>query len=183
MKRDDILDWMRGHRESVRGDPEQVLERAEHEARRHAAQHAWRHAKEIAQREAASWLERSPGSHAAEDTVALELCHDLARELRHREPLPDGDEAVLLEPETLAAFAQESRAQLRSWIGEVASEEEHRVWNEVVRFTHARAKTLIHEGAMSRASGWELTHFYTETAVRLAEILAHDYEEHARSVS
>jgi len=41
----------------------------------------------------------------------------------------------------------------------------------------------VREGTMSTASGWEFTHFYTGTAVRLAEILAHDYEEHARSVS
>ena len=183
MKRDEILDWMRSHRDSVRGDPDQLLSRAEVETRHHAAAHAWLHAMQIAKREAASWMERSPGSHAAADTVAHEFCHDLARELRHLEPQPDADEAALLHPETLAAFAQEARAQLRSWIGEVASQEEHRVWDEVVRFTHARAKTLIREGTMSTASGWELTRFYTETAVQLAEILAHDYEEHARNVS
>jgi hypothetical protein len=34
---------------------------------------------------------------------------------------------------------------------------------------------------LSTASGWELTHFYTETAVRVVEILVRDYEERARS--
>jgi hypothetical protein len=180
MKRDEILDWMRSHRDAVRGDPEKLLARAEHETRHHVTAHAWLHAKRIAEGEAESWRHRSPGSHAAEDTVASEICHDLAREMRHREPHPDGDEAALLDPETLAAFRPEARAMLHSWIGELAGEEEHRIWNEVIRFTHARAKSLVREGAISTASGWELTHFYTETAVRVAEILAHDYEEHAR---
>jgi len=181
MKRDEILDWMRSHRDTVRGDPEQLLWRAEDETRHRAAAHAWRCAKAIVEREAEVWKQRSPGSHAAEDAVASEFCHDLARELRHLEPHPDVDEAALLEPEALAAFTFEARAMLRSWIGEVAGQEEHRVWNEVVRFTHARARSLIEEGAVSTASGWELTHFYTETAVRVAGILARDYEEHARS--
>jgi hypothetical protein len=183
MRRDEILDWLRSHHDSVRGDPEQVLERAEHEARRHAAEQAWLHAKEIAEREVVSWKSRSLGSHAAEDTVAHEFCHDLARELRHLEPHPEGDEAALVDPGTLDAFAQEARALLRSWVGEVAGKEEHRVWKEVVRFTHARAKSLIREGTVSTASGWEFTHSYSETAARKAAILAHDSEKHARGAS
>jgi len=183
MTRDEILAWLRSHHDSVRGDPEQLLERAEDEARSHAAEQAWLHAKEIAEREVVSWKSRSLGSHAAEDTVAREFCHDLARELRHLEPHPEGGEAALVDPGTLDAFAQEARELLRSWVGEVAGKEEHRVWNEVVRFTHARAKSLIREGTVSTASGWELTHSYAETAARLAAILAHDYEERARGAS
>ena len=183
MTRDEILAWLRSHGDSVRGDPEQALGRAEQEARRHAAEQAWLHAKKIAERELADWKNRSQGSHAAEDTVALEFCHDLARELRHLEPQPEGDEEALVDPTTLDAFAQESRAMLRAWVREVAGDEEHRVWGDVVRFTNARAKSLIRDGTMSTACGWEYTHSYTETAVRLAAILAHDYEEHARHVS
>jgi hypothetical protein len=184
MKREEILDWMRAHREAVRGDPEQILQRAESDARHHAAAHAWLHAKRMAEREAEGWRESSLGSHAAEDTVALELCHDLAREMRHHEPHPDADPTALLEPETLAALGPDARAQLRSWIGEVAGQEEHRVWDEVVHFTHDRALSLIREGAMTKVSGWEDTHFYTETAVRLSTLLAHEFEERAhRAVS
>jgi len=183
MRRDEILEWLRAHRESVRGEPEQMLERAEHDARRHAAEQAWLHAQEIAERELASWKSRSQGSHAAEDNVAHEFCHDLARELKHLEPHPEGGEAALVDPGTLDAFTQEARERLRTWVAEVAGKEEHRVWKEVVRFTHARAKSLIREGTVSTASGWELTHSYTETAVRLAAILAHDYEERARGAS
>ena len=183
MRREEILDWMRSHRDSVRGDPEQLLARAEDETRHHAAAQAWLCAKEIAEREAASWERCSPGSHAAEHTVAHEFCIELARELRRSEPHPDGGEEALLDAETLAAFDPEARAVLRSWIEELAGKEEHRAWNEVVRFTRRRPKSLIRDGSVSTASGWELTHFYSETAARLATILAHDYEEHARSAS
>jgi hypothetical protein len=182
MKRDDVLDWMRSHRESVHGDPEQILGRAEREARHHAAEHAWLYAKRIALREAASWHECSLGSHAAEDAVAREVCHDLARELRHLEPQPDRDPVRLLESETLAALEQDAAAQMRPWIGDVAGEEEHKVWKEIVRFTHERASELIREGSMSTTSGWEDTHSYSETAERLASILALDFEQHARRV-
>jgi hypothetical protein len=183
MKRDEILDWMRAHREAVHGDPEQILERAESDARHHAAEHAWLHAKRIAEREAESWRLASLGSHAAEDTVALELCHDLAREMRHQEPHPDADERKLLGSETLAALGPDARLQLRPWIGEIAGMEEHRVWDEVVRFTHDRAMSLIRDGTMSRTSGWEDTHSYTETAVRLSILLAHDFETRAHRVT
>jgi hypothetical protein len=183
MQRDEILDWLRSHQENVRGDPEQVLERAEHDARCHAAQQAWLHAKKIAEDKLDGWRRASLGSHAAEDTVALEFCHDLARELRHLEPALEGDEETLVDPITLGAFDRKSRAQLRTWICEIAGAEEHRVWREIVRFTNARAKSLIRDGTMSTASGWEDTHSYTETAARLASILAHDYEEHARRVT
>ena len=179
MQRDEILDWMRAHRDAVHGDPDQLLARAESDARQHAAAHAWLHAKRIAEREAESWRHCSLGSHAAEDTVALELCHDLAREMKRSEPHPIADETTLLDRETLAAFDPEARAQIRPWISDVAGREEHRVWTEVVRFTHDRAMSLIREGTMSRTSGWEDTHWFTETAVRLNLLLAHDFEERA----
>jgi hypothetical protein len=66
-------------------------------------------------------------------------------------------------------------------VRQVAGEEEHRVWLEVVRFTDARARSLVREGRLSTEERWELTHSYAETAARLAAILAADYEEHARA--
>ena len=181
MKRSEIVEWLRAHRESVHGDPEQMLDQAEHDARRHAAEQAWLHAKQIAEREMRVWKTRTGGVHAREDWVAREFCHELARELRRLEPHPDGDETSLVDRSTLDAFERDARDQLRSWIREVAGEEEHRVWTEVVRFTDTRARSLIREGVLSTEDRWELTHSYAETAAHLAAILAHDYEEHARA--
>jgi hypothetical protein len=181
MTRSDILDWLRAHRESVHGDPEQVLDHAEHEARRRASQEAWLYAKQIAEQQIDLWNHRSRGMHSREDWVAREFCHELARELRGLEPHPEpGDEEHWMDTETLGALERDARDQLREWISEIAGDEEHRVWRDVVRFTDARARSLVREGAVSTEERWEYTHSYAETAARLAAILAHDYEEHAR---
>jgi hypothetical protein len=183
MRRSEIIDWLRAHRESVHGDPETTLDRAEHEARRHAAEAAWLHAKRIAEAEVARWKGRSHGPHAREDWVAREFCHELARDLRHHEPHDAGDdESRWVDEPTLDAFERDAREQLREWIREVVGEEEHRVWAEVVRFTDGRAKALVREGVLSIDDRWEYTHSYAETAAQLAAILAHDYEEHAHPV-
>jgi hypothetical protein len=180
MQRSEIVDWLRAHRESVHGDPDAALDQAERDARRHAAEQAWRHAKQIAERAMQDWKHRSGGMHAREDWVAREFCHELARELRHLEPRPAGDETALVDRATLDAFESDARDHLRDWIREVAGEEEHRVWTEVVRFTDRRARSLIHDGVVSKEDRWELTHSYAETAARLAGILAQDYEERAK---
>jgi len=183
MERKEILDWLRSHRESVHADPAAVLEQAEREARRQAAQDAWRHARAIAERQVALWSGRSQGIHSREDWAAREFCHELARELRHLEPTPDGDDAHWLGSETLGAVESEARERLRAWVREVAGDEEHRVWREVVRFTDARARSLVREGRVSTEERWEYTHSYAETAARLAAILAEDYEAHAREAA
>lgn len=180
MERREILDWLRAHAEAVHGEPDALLERAEREARRRAARDAWLHARAIAERQVALWSQRSRGIHAREDWAAREFCHELARELRQLEPRPESDEAHWLDPETLSALEREAREQLRGWVREVAGEEEHRVWNEVVRFTDSRARSLMREGRVSAEERWEYTHSYAETAARLAAILAEDYEQHAR---
>lgn len=181
MERHEILDWLRRHRESVHGEPERLLERAERAARRQAAEDAWRHAKAIAEREMARWSQRSRGIHSREDWAAREFCHELARELKHLEPAPESDEAHWLDRETLDAFEADARAQLREWVRTVAGEEEHKVWREVVRFTDGRARSLAQEGVLSSEERWEYTHSYAETAMRLAAILAEDYEQRARA--
>jgi hypothetical protein len=181
MKRSEIVDWLRAHHESVHGDPEAVLDQAERDARRHAAEQAWLRARQIAERAMETWKVRTGGMHAREDWAAREFCHELAREMRHLEPHPEGDETVLVDRATLDAFESDAREQLRAWVQEVAGEEEHRVWREVVRYTDTRARSLIGDGTLSKEDRWELTHSYAETAARLAAVLAHDFEE--RSVS
>jgi hypothetical protein len=182
MERTQILDWLRSHRESVHADPAGVLDRAEAGARRQAACDAWLHAKAIAERQLALWSQRSKGIHSREDWAAREFCHELAREMKHLEPHPEADEAHWVDRETLGALDGDARAQLREWVREIAGEEEHRVWREVVRFTDSRARSLMREGRISTEERWEYTHSYAETAVRLAAILADDYDEHARAV-
>jgi len=179
MERNQILDWLRSHRESIHAEPDAVLDRVESAARRQAARDAWLHAKAIAERQLALWSQRSRGIHSREDWAAREFCHELARELKHLEPRPEADEAHWVDGETLGALEREAREQLRDWVREVAGEEEHRVWREVVRFTDGRARSLMNEGRISSEERWEYTHSYAETAVRLAAILAEDYEQQA----
>jgi hypothetical protein len=181
MTRDEILAWLREHQASVQGDPEEALDRAEREVRRRAEREAWLHAKRIAEEKIEFWNRRSRGIPSPEDWVAEEFCRELARELKHMEPKPDQDEAHWVDPEALSPFDREAREQLRSWVRDLAGEEEHRVWREVRRFTNARAKSLIREGEVSTEDRWEYTHSYAETAARLAAILSRDYEEHARA--
>jgi hypothetical protein len=181
MERNQILDWLRSHRESVHADPAAVLDHAERTAREQAARDAWLHAKAIAERQMALWSQRSRGIHSREDWAAREFCHELARELKHLEPRPEADPAHWLDAQTASAVEREARERLREWVRQVAGEEEHRVWLEVVRFTDARARSLVREGRLSTEERWELTHSYAETAARLAAILAADYEEHARA--
>ena len=180
MDRSAILAWLESHREAVHDDPAAALDRAERAARRRAAQDAWKHAQAIAEQQLALWSRRSRGIHAREDWAAQEFCHELARELRHLEPKPASDEAHWVDPATLDAFEREARDKLREWVRTVAGEEEHRVWGEVMRFTDARARSLMREGRLSSEERWEYTHSYAETAARLAAILAADYEQHAR---
>ena len=181
MHRSEILDWLRAHRESVRGDPEATLDAAEREARRHAVEAAWLHAKRIADAEVARWKDRSHGSPARQDWAANEFCHELARDMRQLEPHDAvDDESRWIDESTLGAFERDARDQLRDWIREVVGDEEHRVWAEVIRFTDGRARSLVRAGELSSADlNWEITHSYAETAGRLAAILAHDYEERA----
>jgi hypothetical protein len=181
MTRSEILEWLREHQASVEGDPEAALDRAEHEARRRAAEAAWLHAKRIAEAEIERWKNRSHGLHAREDWVAREFCHELAREMRHLEPHPADADAPerWVDDATLGAFESEARAQLRDWIRDVVGDEEHRVWSEVMRFTDARSRSLVREGVISTEERWERTHSYAETAARLAAILVQDYESRA----
>lgn len=181
MTRDEILAWLREHQASIHDEPEAALASAEREARRRAAEDAWQHARAIAEEQIRYWSQRSHAMHAREDWVAREVCHELARELKHLEPRPADDVAHWLGPATLARFDREAREQLRAWIRDVAGQEEHRVWQDVVRFTDARARSLVREGELSTQDGWEYTHSYAETAARLAAILARDYEARAHS--
>jgi hypothetical protein len=179
MDRQDVMSWLKTHPDAVHGNAEELLERCEGEVRRHAAEEAWLHAKAIALERMKYW-EHSFGNPSSEDFVAREACHELAGELRQHEPtVEEGSEDKFADPRALEAFEPEGRDCLRRWIRDLASEEEHQVWLEVVRFTHRRGGALVREGKVSRDLTWDPEHSYARTAGRVMRMLAEDYEEHA----
>ncbi len=180
MDRGEVLTWLNEHPEAVHGRPEEILERCEREVSRQTGEAAWLHARAIAQQRTRDFEEQW-GFHASEAFVAREVCHDLAGDLRHLEPHPrPGDEERLLGPSMLAALEPEARERLRPWLHELAEREEHRVWLEIVRFTNARGRELVQQGAMSSELDFEHTHNYAATAARVTRILEEDYAAHAR---
>jgi hypothetical protein len=179
IERTQVLAWAREHPAAIHGDPEQVLERCEQAVRRHAEEDAWHHAERIAQRQIAYW-QRRLGSHASEAFVANELCHRLAREMRHLAPQPDdGDLAHFTGAEVLEALEAEALPIVRQWVHDLASAEERRLWREIVRFTDRRGRALLREGRVARGGEWSETPYYSESAVKVLQILASDYSEHA----
>ena len=108
------------------------------------------------------------------------MCHELAWELEHHEPAvaPGAEEhlAGRLVKEALPAEAWEA---IRQWVLDLAAEEEHRAWREIVDFTDHRARHIIKREGFNRDSNWEDDHQYTAIAAHVARILAHEYSLHA----
>jgi hypothetical protein len=180
MQRSEILNWLEEHPGAVRGDdPSQIVARCEHEVRRHAAEDAWLAAKAHVERRLHQW-EGQWGLHASEAHVAREICPRLASELRSREPHPEpGDEVHLAGNALLDILTPEARELTAQWILELAAEQEHRTWEQIVRFTRRRGRRLIREGKVSQEGRWEATGYYPEVAAQIARILAADYQRRA----
>jgi hypothetical protein len=62
---------------------------------------------------------------------------------------------------------------------ELAREEEHQAWSEIVGHTKLRAHDLIREHQLSDDTQFDHTKCYGDVAARVAGILAQDYSEHA----
>ncbi len=181
MDRQDVMSWLRMHPDAVHADPEELVERCERAVRRHAAEEAWLHAKAIALARVEQW-EHAFGNPSSEGFVAREACHELAGELREHEPkVEEGSEDDFADPAALEALEPEGRDCLRRWIRDLAREEEHRVWLEVVRFTHRRGGALVREGRVGRDLTWDPDHSYARAASKVMRILAEDYEAHAHA--
>jgi hypothetical protein len=179
MDRQDVMSWLQTHPDAVHGNADELLERCEREVRRHAAEEAWLYAKAIALERIRYWA-HSFGNPASEDFVAREVCHEMAGELEQLEPsVEEGSEDRLADRQALEAFEPEGRETLRCWIRDLAREEEHRVWLEIVRFTHRRGGALVREGRVGRDLTWDREHSYAKAAEKVTRILAQDYEEHA----
>jgi len=179
MRRNDVMKWLESHPRCVHGDARRLLDCCENAVRRRAEQDAWMHAKEIVEKQKETW-EHAWGFHASEAFVAREVCHRFAVKMREMEPVvPEGGEEELAGESVMAAFEPEARSILRQWIHDLACEEEHHIWMDIIRFTDKRAVALDREGKLSWELTWSGAHPYTETAARIAGILSNDCERRA----
>ncbi len=181
MERGEVLDWLIRHTEYIHDVPERVLSRCETEVRKHAQEDAWLHARDIAEEHNQYWR-HFWGAYASETYVAREVCRGLADEFKHNEPVPvEGHESAFVDEDVLGVLDPEARSIILDYVHDLARGEEHRAWKEIMRFTRKRARTLAREEHLSSDVSFEGTHAYSETAVRVMGILAHDFQQHARA--
>jgi hypothetical protein len=175
MNRRDVLHWFDEHPSAIHDDPHSLVSRCERCVRRHAMEDAWLAAKAYVAERAHTWVsEWSPP--ASEAFVAREICHRLAYELRTHEPeVPDGAEDHLAGGSVVDRLDPEAWEILRPWVRELARDEEHRTWLQIVRFTDRRGGSLIREHGLTRERGWDERHRYTAIAAHVADILAREY--------
>jgi hypothetical protein len=179
MDRAEVARWLEEHPDAVHVDVERLLDRCEDAVRRRAAEAAWLRAKEVAEERLHDW-ERSYGLPASEAFVAREICHQLAQELRGLEPrVEDGSEERLAGRDAFAALEPDAREELRRWVHDLAAQEEHRVWLEILRFTDREGGVLEREGRMSKDLSWDPEHSYARTAEKVMHILVDEFEAHA----
>ena len=179
MDRGTVLDWVRQHLDVVHGDAQEVIDRCERAVRRHAREDAWMSARRYIVERQHGW-EESHGAHASEAFVAREVCQQLAEELRDHEPTPHrGDEDHLAGGPIKAAFERDGWQHLIPWILEVAREEEHRTWQEIVRYTKQHARDLIRSHHLSSDTDFDHTRCYGDVAAQIAGILARDLSARA----
>ncbi|MFQ5417110.1 MAG: hypothetical protein ACE5FL_08715 [Myxococcota bacterium] len=179
MERETVERWIERHPGSVHGDVRELVSRCERSVRRHAREDAWLAAKRALAKHQREWQE-SPGAHASEAYVAQEICQQLAWDLRHHEPAPHrGDEDHLAGGVVKSAIEPDGWEFLARWIMDLAREEEHRTWSEIVKYTQHRARHLIRSHHLSDDCSFDHSKCYGEVALRIAGLLAHDYSTHA----
>jgi hypothetical protein len=180
MFREEILDWMGRHRHAIGGDPAELVGRCERAVRRHATEAAWLAAKAWAERRRRDFEAEPWGNHASDAFVASEVCHQLAWELAHHEPdVAAGSEERLAGGPLRRQLEDEAWQTAAPWIRELAVAVEHATWREIVRFTHARARSLVRERHLSHECDLDHARHYPEIAAEIAGALAQDYALHA----
>ena len=180
MDRDDVLRWLMQHPSSVHADPGYVVSRCERAVRRHATEDAWLAAKRYAEMRKRQYEAEGWGNHASEAFVTEEVCHQIAYELRHREPIVErGDAERLAGKPVHDAVDGDGWELLVRWILELARDEELRTWREIVRFTDRRGRELVRQQHLSHDCGVDHARHYPEIAADVAGTLAHDYSVHA----
>ncbi len=182
MTRDEILHWFEEHRGAVHGDPDDLVQRCERAVRRHAREAAWLAAKAWAERRQRDFEAEPWGNHASDAFVAAEVCHQLAWELAHHEPgVAAGSEERLAGGPLRRALEDEAWQTAAPWIRALAAAVEHATWGEIVRFTHARGRSLVRERHLSYDCDLDHARHYPEIAAEIAATLAQDYALHAFS--
>jgi hypothetical protein len=178
MERQAVQQWFEQHPQLVHGDVRELIERCEPTVRRHAREDAWLAAKRYVVEREFEW--GGIGAHASEVYVARDVCAQLAYELKHHEPEPkEGDEDHLAGGALKAALEPAGWDFLVRWIIDVAREEEHGTWLEIVHYTQKRARTLIDEHHLSEDNRFDHTKCYGEIAPRIMAMLERDYSQHA----
>lgn len=178
MERIDMERWLAQHPESIHDDPDGLLDRCEAEAKDHARHDAWLHAREIAE-DRLHRFEHRFGLPASDVFVTREVCHEIARELKSHEPVPDGRAAdALISQSTLDAFEPGAQSLLRNWLRDLEASEEHTTWPEIVRMTDHMAKGLIRARGMTNECDWDLDHSYPKVAARVVQMLIDEFEAH-----
>lgn len=179
MDREAALQWLKEHPASVHEDPSKLMERFESEVRRHAEEDAWLAAKAHVEDRMHEWEERW-GYHSSEAYAAKQICPELADELRRMEPhFKKGDAAHLVGADRLAELEPEARRVVEEWVRDVANEVEHKIWQEVVRYTKERGRGMVREGSVSKDLGYDETRSYHQQAARVARILVDELEARA----
>ncbi len=181
MERSEVLDWLVQHTGQIHDNPEQVLSRCDDEVRKHAQHDAWLHAHDIAEEHNRN-ARHFWGARASERYVAHEVCRVLANELEISEPVvAEGHESEFVDDDVLGVLDPEARRVVLDYVHDLVRGEEHRAWEDVVRFTRKRDRTIASEERLSPELDFAATHVYSETANRIMGILARDFEQRAEA--
>lgn len=179
LERQQVEQWFNGHPNLVHGSVRELMARCEPSIRRHAREDAWLAAKRYVAENEHVW-DDALGAHASEVYVARDVCTQLADELKRHEPVPeDADADHLVGGVLKAALEPEGWAYLTRWVVDVAKEEEHNTWIEILRYTQRRARSLIEEHHLSADTRFDHTRCYGQIAPRIAAMLERDYSRHA----
>jgi hypothetical protein len=179
MEREEVLQWLEKHPDAFEGDVGEFVARCERAVREHAREEAWLAARNYVE-ERRHEQERSSGARASEAYVAREVCHQLAYELRHHEPIPRTEDVDRLAGgSTRRALSGEAWQVLIPWIVEVARKQEHETWTEIVAYTDKRARELISEHHLSNDCDFDHSVCFGTIAARIERLLESDFVDHA----
>ena len=180
MNRVELESWFNRHPGSTYAPTNDLMDRCEVEVHNHAEVVAWKHALKVATASLRR-LDGHFGLPASETFVAREICHEVARELKRHEPQLDRiDETEWLSRSILDSIDPQARMVLRDWLRELAEKEEHRIWQQIVSFTHHVACALIAKAHMTGDLEWDFDRSYPRLATRVTQMLLREFAVHLR---